>query len=112
MPASGAPGWAYVIAWQHRRQRVDVAGDLLGLHSSDAASVVLAARARTANVTAKDVERALCDDRVLARVLGMRRTMFVVPVGLVPVIHAACTRALALHERAQLVRLLEEAGDR
>ncbi|MDP8928592.1 MAG: winged helix DNA-binding domain-containing protein [Actinomycetota bacterium] len=89
---------------------VDVAGDLVGLHSSDAASVPLAVRARTNDVSPADVEYALYDDRSLARILGMRRTMFVVPVDLVPTMHAACTRALAPRERTRLVRLLEEAG--
>lgn len=89
---------------------VEVAGDLVGLHSSDPASVLLAARARTRALVPADVERALYDDRSLARVLGMRRTMFVVPSELVPVLHAACTRALAPRERARSVRLIEEAG--
>ncbi|MDP8970172.1 MAG: winged helix DNA-binding domain-containing protein [Actinomycetota bacterium] len=89
---------------------VDVARDLLGLHSSDAASVLLAARARTNGLLAEDFERELYETRSLARVLGMRRTMFVVPVDLVPTIHAACTRDLAPRERRRLVRLLEEAG--
>lgn len=89
---------------------VDVAGDLLGLHSSDPVSVPLAVRARTNDVSPEDVEHALYDERSLARILGMRRTMFVVPVDLVPTIHAACTRALAPRERTRLGRLLEEAG--
>lgn len=43
------------------------------------------------------------------RMLGMRRTMFVVPVELAPVVQAACTRAIAVRERRRLVQLLEEA---
>lgn len=89
---------------------VAVARDLVGLHSSDAASVLLAVRARTNGVVPQDVERALYDERSLARILGMRRTMFVVPVELVATIHAACTRALAHGERRRLVRSLEQAG--
>ncbi len=89
---------------------IEVARDLVGLHSSDPASVMLAVRARTKGVAPEDVERAVYDERALARILGMRRTMFVVPVGLVATIHAGCTRALAPRERSRLVRLLEEAG--
>nr|MDQ6884532.1 winged helix DNA-binding domain-containing protein [Candidatus Dormibacteraeota bacterium] len=53
---------------------------------------------------------ALYEARTLVRILGMRRTMFVVPRELVAVIHAACTRAIAVRERDRLVQMLEEAG--
>ncbi|MFN2556863.1 MAG: winged helix DNA-binding domain-containing protein [Nitriliruptorales bacterium] len=89
---------------------VEAARELVGLHSSDPTSVMLAVRARTNGVFPAAVERALYEDRALARILGMRRTLFVVPVDLVATIHAACTRALAPRERSRLVRLLEEAG--
>jgi hypothetical protein len=56
------------------------------------------------------VERALYDDRSVVRILGMRRTLFVVPVELIEVIHAACTRAIAATERRRLVQLLSGAG--
>jgi hypothetical protein len=36
--------------------------------------------------------------------------VFVVPAQLEPVVHAACTRAIAATERAKLVRVLESAG--
>jgi winged helix DNA-binding protein len=42
--------------------------------------------------------------------LGMRRTLFVVPVELAPVMHEACTKALIPGQRARLLRLLEEQG--
>nr|MBA2600809.1 winged helix DNA-binding domain-containing protein [Actinomycetota bacterium] len=87
-----------------------VAGDLVGLHSTDAASVFLAAHARVRKFHASQLENALYEDRSLARVLGMRRTMFVVPVGSVPVVHGACTRALARLERRKTIRFIEEGG--
>jgi hypothetical protein len=40
----------------------------------------------------------------------MRRTVWVVPVELVPVVSAACTRAVAAVERRKLVRLVEDAA--
>ena len=58
---------------------VEVAADLVALHATDSASAHLAALARMGNGTAATVERALYDDRVLVRALGMRRTMFVLP---------------------------------
>lgn len=87
-----------------------VAGDLVGLHSSDAASVYLAAWARAREFAPAHLERALYEERSLARVLGMRRTMFVLPVELVPVVHCACTRALARRERARTIAFVEDGG--
>jgi DNA glycosylase AlkZ-like len=89
---------------------VDVAGDLVALHATDPASVYLAAAARMRAPTVRAVERALYDDRSLVRLLGMRRTMFVVPLDLVPTIHAACTRAIAATERRKLVAQIAAAG--
>ena len=87
-----------------------VAGDLAGLHSTDAASVYLAARARVRGFAPADLEAALYEDRTLVRVLGMRRTMFVVPVDLAPVVHGACTRALARRERKRTIGFVEDGG--
>jgi hypothetical protein len=44
------------------------------------------------------------------RVLAMRRTMFVVPVDEVEVVHASSSRAVAARERRRLVGYVEEAG--
>ncbi|MDQ1394579.1 MAG: hypothetical protein QOF30_3556 [Acidimicrobiaceae bacterium] len=88
----------------------DVARRLVALHSTDPASVYLACLARTEAGDTASVERALYDERSLVRMLGMRRTVFVVPVELAPVVHSACTRAIAALERRKLVQLLEQAG--
>lgn len=89
---------------------VDVARDLVGLHSSDPATVYLAARARVDRFSTEDLERALYDDRTLLRLLGMRRTIFVVPRDIAAVIDAGCTRALALPQRRRLIGLLIDQG--
>jgi hypothetical protein len=89
---------------------VEVAGDMVGLHSTDAASVFLAAAARMRAASVGEIERALYEERALVRMLGMRRTMFVVPVDLAPVVNAACTQALVPGERRRLVEQLEQAG--
>lgn len=86
------------------------AADAVGLHSSDPASVYLAAWARTDGFVPSDLEDALYRDRSLARMLGMRRTMFVVPLDQAAIMHNACTIALAPQERGRLIRLLEDAG--
>jgi Winged helix DNA-binding domain len=89
---------------------VDVARAMVALHSTGAAAVYLAIWARTHEVRIEDVERALYSDRTLVRMLGMRRTVFVVPVELVPVIQGACTRAIARNERRKLEQLVEHGG--
>lgn len=88
----------------------EVVTDLVGLHSSDPVTVFLAAAARMANPSVAAIEKALYEDRSVFRMLGMRRTMFVVPAGLVPVVQAACTNALVPVQRRVLVRLLEDGG--
>ena len=87
-----------------------VARDLVGLHGTDPASVFLALWARCADVSVSDIERALYEDRTVVRMLGMRRTMFVVPVELAPVIHSAATMALVPGERRKLEQLVHAAG--
>lgn len=41
---------------------------------------------------------------------GMRRTLFVVPRELVPVVHAACTRTIAARERRRLEKVVVDTG--
>jgi hypothetical protein len=89
---------------------VEVARDLVGLHGTDPATVHLAARARMAVPEVEAVDRALYEDRTLVRILGMRRTMFVVPVELMPVVQAACTDAIAVQQRRLLHDLIGRAG--
>jgi hypothetical protein len=103
-------GWRHHLAAAARAGVVEVARDLVGLHGTDPATVYLAARARTADPDPAAVERALYDDRQLVRILGMRRTMFVEPVELMPVIQAACTDAIAVQQRRLLVDMVGRAG--
>jgi hypothetical protein len=87
-----------------------VAGDLVGLHSSDPATVVLSVRARLDPFAVGDLEDALYERRSLLRMLAMRRTMFVVPLDLAAVMEASCTQALVAGERRKLVQMLADAG--
>lgn len=100
----------HLAASAHVDDVVDLAGDLVGLHSSDPASVFLSAAARLTQPsdTVSVLERALYDDRTLVRTEGMRRTMFVVPVKMVAILQAACTDAYMAAERRRLLRMLEE----
>jgi hypothetical protein len=86
----------------------EAAGAVVGLHSSDPATVYLSSWARVDGFEPADLEDALYRRGSLVRMLGMRRTMFVVPVDLAPVMHEACTRALIPGQRTRLVRMLEE----
>jgi hypothetical protein len=89
---------------------VDVVRSIVALHATDPASVYLSAAARLHAPTVAAVEQALYSDRSLMRLLGMRRTMFVVPVGLAPVVQSACTDAIAVVERRKLVTHIEQGG--
>ncbi|GLH94979.1 hypothetical protein Pa4123_02510 [Phytohabitans aurantiacus] len=89
---------------------VEAVRGVAALHSTDPASVFLSVRARAAGATPDTIERALYDDRSLVRMLGMRRTMFVVPVELAPVIQAGCTQAIAVTQRKRYSQLLEAAA--
>jgi DNA glycosylase AlkZ-like len=86
----------------------EAAGAVVGLHSSDPATVYLSSWARVDGFDPADLEDALYRRRSLVRMLGMRRTLFVVPVDLAPVMHEACTKALIPGQRTRLVRMLEE----
>jgi DNA glycosylase AlkZ-like len=89
---------------------VAVTRAVVALHATDPASVHLAAAARLADPSVAAVEQALYDDRTLLRMLGMRRTMFVVPDDLAPVVQAACTADIAVRERKVLTKHLAESG--
>ncbi|MBV9543175.1 MAG: AlkZ family DNA glycosylase [Chloroflexi bacterium] len=89
---------------------IQVAESLVALHATDASTVFLSVRARMRQPTPSALERALYDDKQLVRMLGMRRTMFVVPLELMPVVSSACTQAIAAQERKRTIELLERAG--
>jgi hypothetical protein len=67
-------------------------------------------QARTESVDVEAIEHALYDERTLLRMLGMRRTMFVVPVETAPVIQAASTRAIAAAQRRKYTQFISGAG--
>jgi hypothetical protein len=89
---------------------VSVADRLVGIHATDPASVHLGLRARVGDLTREALETLLYEDRSLLKILGMRRTMFVVPVPLAGVIQAAVTTDLAEVQRRRLLRMLEDAA--
>jgi hypothetical protein len=91
---------------------VDAARGVVCFHATDPASVYLSAWARMTDGTIESVGRALYDDRVLVRMLAMRRTMFVVPLEDVPIVHAAASVGVARTERKRNEQLVEMLGVR
>lgn len=75
---------------------------LAALHSSDPSTVFLSVRARTDGLHPEEIERELYDERTVLRMLGMRRTLFVVPRSARPFVQAACADAIAARERKRL----------
>ena len=95
---------------ERARDALEATRCVVALHSTDPATVFLSVRARTRDVAPADVERELYEERALVRMLGMRRTLFVVPRELVPVVDAACTRAIAARERRRVEQMIAASG--
>jgi Winged helix DNA-binding domain len=88
----------------------ELADGLVGVHATDPATVFLSARARLSKPAVEEVERALYGERTVIRMIGMRRTLFVLPLDLAAVVQAACTNAIAAAQRRRYAKLIEEAG--
>ena len=86
-----------------------VAQSLVALHATDPVTVYLSARARS-RCAVEDVDTALYQERAVVRMLGMRRTVFVVPAGLADVVQAACTDDVARRMRRHLEKDLAGGG--
>lgn len=89
---------------------VVIAEGMVALHATDPSTVFLSTAARMVTPSVEPLQRALYDDRRLVRTLCMRRTMFVLPVPMVPVVQAACTDALVPGERRRTLAMLEQNG--
>ena len=100
----------HLVAEARADDAAEVARGVVALHSTDPASVYLSLRARLREPTFARIDRALYEDRTLVRMLGMRRTMFVVPAEDAVVIQAGCADAIAARERRQLESILEQSG--
>lgn len=85
------------------------ASDQVGIYASDPVSVYLGLLARTRPMERTQVEQALYDDRSLLKLLGMRRTMFVVPRDLAVTVNSAATAAIAARERKRTIDMVASA---
>ncbi|RLU90487.1 hypothetical protein CTZ27_21435 [Streptomyces griseocarneus] len=104
-------GSRHLLAPAHRVTAVEeVADALVGLHSSDPATVYLSACARLVEPSTAEVERGLYEDVTLVKLLSMRRTIFAVSSGLAPYVNASTARAIAAKERATFLKRLREGA--
>jgi Winged helix DNA-binding domain len=87
----------------------EVAEALVALHATDPVTVYVSAWARS-RCAAEQVDAALYGERAVVRMLGMRRTVFVVPASLAGVVQAACTDDVARRMRRQLEKDLASGG--
>ena len=85
---------------------VEAARAVVALHATDPATVYLSVLARGPGLTLEDVAREMYDERRLVRMMAMRRTLFVVPAELVPVVHAAASLDVAATQRRRLLTQL------
>ena len=87
-----------------------VAGAVVALHATEPATVYLSVLARCPGLTLEDVTRELYADRALVRMLAMRRTLFVLPRDLAPVVHHAASVEVAARIRRRLLKELATAA--
>ena len=88
----------------------EAADRLVGLHSSDPATVYLSLWARTPGITIADIETALYGPECLRRVWAMRRTLFVVTDELASIMYPAAGEAVAAEQLKKLVGMVEKQG--
>jgi hypothetical protein len=105
------------LARRHRLAPPDRAADavaaaraVVALHSTDPVTVFLSVLARAEGVAPVDVEHALYEERTLVRMLAMRRTLWVVPRDLVPIVQTAATGTVAARERRRLEGFVRDSG--
>jgi hypothetical protein len=106
------------VAQRHRLApgaRVDddpvaIARSVVALHATDPATVVLSVTQRMRTPDPSHVERALVTHRSLLRMLGMRRTLWTVPVEDAAIVQRSSGDAVAATERKRFIKVLEDAG--
>ncbi|MQA94869.1 MAG: winged helix DNA-binding domain-containing protein [Streptosporangiales bacterium] len=112
-PAVTAVHRRRLLAARHRLSvpagsAAEVTAAVVALHGTDPATVHLSVRARLGDSSLKSVGEELYDGS-LVRMHGMRRTVFVVPVELAPVVRAA-SRAVTVREQRNVLKYLTAAG--
>jgi hypothetical protein len=88
----------------------DVAAALALMHSTDPSTPFLSVHART-DAEPADIDAALYDDRTLLRHTTVRRTVFVMPLDVVPLAHGAYNPGLVARLRATLLGWITASPD-
>jgi hypothetical protein len=83
---------------------------MVALHSSDPVTVYLSVWARVDGFDVGDLESLLYDQRVLFRIYGMRRTLWVVDRHTLPLVDNSSTRRIGATQVKRLVKVLQDAG--
>ena len=86
----------------------DAAAAMVVLHATDPATVYLEARARMVSSSPASIERELYDEPTVLRMLAMRRTLFLVPLTDVPMVHAAASVGVAERERPRTLKIFAD----
>lgn len=101
---------ARLVARHHLARTASDVGEAVrgvtALHSSDPVTPYLGAWARVEGFATDALDRALYEERTLVRMHAMRRTLFVVPAGEVPIFASGAAHEVAVRERRQLERWL------
>lgn len=87
-----------------------VADAMVALHATDPATVYLSAWARMSGGSQTDIADALYSDKAAIRMMGMRRTLFVVSRDVAPVVQASSALGVAATQRRRLLAQLKQAG--
>ncbi|OBG20832.1 hypothetical protein A5765_22255 [Mycolicibacterium celeriflavum] len=88
----------------------DVAGRVVGLHTTDPATPYLSLWARLAGFTTADLDAELYERRTLVKHLAMRRTLWTVRAEDLPLIQVAASDRVADNERRRLIADAQKAG--
>ncbi|NVM36542.1 MAG: winged helix DNA-binding domain-containing protein [Candidatus Lokiarchaeota archaeon] len=73
---------------------VKITEDLCGLHSTELTTSYLSLFARTNNFLKSNLEKELYLNKTLARIRGMRKTLFIESVNLIPIVYAATSNII------------------
>jgi hypothetical protein len=87
-----------------------VVADLVGLHTTDPATPYLSLWARMAGFTVADLDADLYERRTLIKHLAMRRTLWTVRTGDLPLIQSGASDRVADNEQRRLVADAKKAG--
>ena len=87
-----------------------VVAALVGLHATDPATPYLSLWARLPKFTVADLDAELYERRTLVKHLAMRRTLWTVRAGDLPLIQSAASDRVADNERRRLVADAQKAG--